>query len=215
MLKKNIILVQKTIKGDDYMSQKKLLESLIKENEGIITTKKTQENDIHREYLSEMVRDGSLDRVAYGVYITPDVWEDKMMIMQLRKKKIIFSHETALYLHDLTDRDPIQYTVTVPYGYNPSRLKNEGIIVHTVKKELFELGAIYMNTTFGHEVKVYDLERTICDVFKDRNNQDPAVLTDAIRRYVLRKDKDLNKLMRYAEKMRVKKVLKLYLEVLL
>lgn len=197
------------------MSQRKVLEALIQEFDGVITTKNAQEHNVHREYLSEMVRDGSLYRVAYGVYITPDVWEDRMMILQLRKKKIIFSHETALHLHDLTDRDPVRYVVTVPYGYNPSRLKNEGIIVHTVKKELFELGATLMNTTFGHEVKVYDVERTICDIFKDRNNQDPAILTDAIRRYVSKKDKDLNKLMRYAEQMKVYRVLKLYLEVLL
>jgi len=204
-----------TIWGDGYMSQKKLLELLIEEYDGVITTKKAQENDIHREYLSEMVREGSLARVAYGVYISPEVWEDKMMILQLRKKKIIFSHETALYLHDLTDRDPLQYVVTVPYGYNSSRLKNEGIIVHTVKTDLFELGSIYKSTSFGHEVKVYDIERTICDILKDRNNQDPAVLIDALKRYVSRKDKDLNKLMRYAEKLRIKKVLKPYLEVLL
>lgn len=123
------------------MSNAKTLEELIKSRGGVITTKSVEDNNIHREYLSELTRQGKLERVAYGVYITPDVWEDKMLIHQLRKKKMIYSHETALFMNDLTDREPLAYSVTVPFGYNDSRLKKEGLIVHTVKQELFELGA--------------------------------------------------------------------------
>lgn len=192
-----------------------LLRELVEEYNGVITTKVTEENNIHREYLRELVREGDLERVAHGIYITPDNWEDRMMILQLRKNKMIYSHETALYLHDLTDRDPVQYVVTVPSGYNPSRLKKEGLKVHTIKKELFDLGICDMVTIFGNKVKSYDMERTICDILRDRNNQDPAILNDAIKRYVARKDKDLNRLMKYADLLRIEKVLRPYLEVLI
>jgi len=191
------------------------LEKLIKNNNGVITTRMINDLNIHREYLQELIRQGQLERVAYGVYITPDVWEDKMLIHQLRKKKMIYSHETALYLNNLTDREPLAYTVTVPFGYNDSRLKKEGLIVHTVKVELFELGVRDAKTVFGNIVKTYDRERTICDLIKDRNNQDPAIITDALKRYVAKKDKDLNKLINFAEKFRVKKIVNTYLEVLL
>jgi len=191
------------------------LEKLIKNNNGVITTRMINDLNIHREYLQELIRQGQLERVAYGVYITPDVWEDKMLIHQLRKKKMIYSHETALYLNNLTDREPLAYTVTVPFGYNDSRLKKEGLIVHTVKVELFELGVRDAKTVFGNIVKTYDRERTICDLIKDRNNQDPAIITDALKRYVAKKDKDLNKLINFAEKFRVKKFVNTYLEVLL
>ncbi len=191
------------------------LEKLIKRNKGIITTRLTNEHNIHREYLRELVRLGKLERVAYGVYITPDAWEDKMFIHQLRKKKMIYSHETALYLHALTDREPLAYTVTVPFGYNVSRLKKEGLIVHTVKVELFELGLCEAKTVLGNVVKVYDAERTICDLIRDRNNQDPATIPDALKRYVAKKERDLNKLINFAGKFRVNKILNTYLEVLL
>jgi len=178
------------------MSNAKTLEKLIKSSGGVITAKLAEENNIHREYLSELTRAGKLERVAYGVYITPDVWEDKMLIHQLRKKKMIYSHETALFLNDLTDRESLAYSVTVPYGYNDSRLKKEGfyndsrlkkegLIVHTVKQELFELGATTKQTTFGNDVRVYDPERSICDLIRDRNNQDQAIITDALKRYVI------------------------------
>jgi predicted transcriptional regulator of viral defense system len=197
------------------MNNIKALEELIKTSGGVITTSLVEESNIHREYLGEMVRQGKLEKVAYGVYITPDAWEDKMLIHQLRRKKMIYSHETALYLNELTDREPLAYSVTVPFGYNDSRLKKEGLIVHTVKQDLFELGVTTKKTVFGNNVKVYDAERSICDLIRDRNNQDQAIIADALKKYVIKKDKDLNKLLTYAGKFRVKKILTTYLEVLL
>lgn len=191
------------------------LKMLIEKHDGVITTKLAGENNIHREYLSQLVGLGDIERVGHGIYITPDVWEDGLMINQLRRSRIIYSHETALYLHDLTDRDPVQYVVTVPHGYNPTRLKNEGLVVHTVKKELFELGVCTKETSFGNKVKTYDMERTICDILRDRNNQDPAIVNDSIKRFVNKKDKDLNKLMKYAGLLRVENIIRPYLEMLL
>jgi len=197
------------------MNKLKVLEALVKASGGVITTSLAEENNIHREYLREMTRQGKLEKVAYGIYITPDVWEDKMLIHQLRKKKMIYSHETALFMNDLTDREPMTYSVTVPFGYNDSRLKKEGLIVHTVKKNLFELGVTTKNTVFGNAVKVYDAERSICDLIRDRNNQDQTIITDALKKYVIRKDKDLNTLITFAGKFRIEKILNSYLQVLL
>lgn len=197
------------------MSNIRALEKLIEKHGGVITSKVVDDNNIHREYLRELVRQGKLERVAYGIYITPDAWEDKMLVHQLRRKKMIYSHGTALYLHDLTDREPLLYSVTVPDGYNTQILKREGLIVHVVKVELFKLGACDAKTVFGNTVTSYDPERTICDLIRDRNNQDPTIISDALKRYVTKKDKDLNKLINFAEKFRVKKIINTYLEVLI
>ncbi len=196
------------------MTNKERLIVLIDEHGGIITTKKAENHGIHRQYLSQLVEDGFIERVSQGVYITPDVWEDQMMIHQLKKNLMIYSHETALYLHDLTDRDPIQYVVTVPHGYNPTKLKREGLKVHTIKKELFELGVCHKETVFGHQVKTYDMERSICDILRDRNNQDAAVINGAMKAYFSKKEKNLNILMKYAGLLRIENVLRLYLEVM-
>jgi hypothetical protein len=72
-----------------------------------------------------------------GVYLTADAFDDELYRLQARSKRIIFSHETVLYLNELTDRDPFEWSVTVPIGYNGSNLRDEGIRVHTVKKEVF------------------------------------------------------------------------------
>lgn len=191
------------------------LQSVLKQNGGIVTTAQANEVGVSNERLRLLVHSGDLERVTTGIYVLPDELTDKMFIVQLRRPKIIYSHETALFLHELTDRDPINYMVTVPTGYNPTRLREDGFTVFTIKRELHEIGVTKLTTMFGNSVTVYDMERTICDCLRSRNNLDIAVVTDAIKRYAKRKDKNLNKLMQMAETFKVTKLLRGYMEVLL
>ena len=191
------------------------LQSVLNQNSGIVTTAQANEVGVSNERLRLLVHSGDLERVTTGIYVLPDEFTDKMFIVQLRRPKIIYSHETALFLHELTDRDPISYMVTVPTGYNPTRLREDGFTVFTIKRELHEIGVTKLTTMFGNSVTVYDMERTICDCLRSRNNLDIAVVTDALKRYAKRKDKNLNKLMQMAETFKVTKLLRGYMEVLL
>lgn len=191
------------------------LQSVLNQNGGILTTAQANEVGVSNERLRLLVHSGDLERVTTGIYVLPDEFTDKMFIVQLRRPKVIYSHETALFLHELTDRDPISYMVTVPTGYNPTRLREDGFTVFTIKRELHEIGVTKLTTMFGNSVTVYDMERTICDCLRSRNNLDIAVVTDALKRYVKRKDKNLNKLMQMAETFKVTKLLRGYLEVVL
>ena len=66
----------------------------------------------------------------------------------------------------------------------------------------------------GQAVKVYDLEKTICDVVRDPQT-DSDVMIQAVRQYVRRQDKNLQRLMKYAKILSVEKKLRPYIEVLL
>lgn len=191
------------------------LQLILEQNGNIVTTAQANEAGISNQRLRLLVQSGDLERVSFGVYILPGEFADKMYIAQLRRPKIIYSHETALFLHDLTDRDPISYTVTVPTGYNASRLREDGFTVFTIKRDLHEIGVTKLTTMFGNTVKVYGLERTICDCLRSRNQLDIAIVTDAMKRYARRKDKNLNTLMQMAETFKVTKLLRNYMEVLL
>lgn len=119
-------------------------------------------------------------------------------------KQAVFSHETALYLHDLTDREPLNYSITVRTGYNPTNLKKDGIKVYTVKNELHNIGLSFIKTNFNNTVRVYNLERTVCDIVRSRNSIDCQVFQDTLKKYVKRSDKNLKLLMDYATLFRVK-----------
>ena len=197
------------------MSVPEALRSILTKNGGTVTTAQANEIGISNERLRLLVKSSDLERAAFGVYILPDELIDKMYTAQLRRSKIIYSHETALFLHDLTDRDPVRYTVTVPTGYNATRLREEGFSVFTIAQKLHEVGIARLTTMFGHAVIAYGLERTICDCLRSRNQMDISIVTDAIKRYAGRKDKDLNMLMKMADTFGVAKPLRSYMDMLL
>lgn len=197
------------------MSYLKKLEELLKKKNGILLTKDIIEAGISKQLLTTYVRQGYIKRVAHGVYLSNDTLEDEMYVLQVRSNLAVFSHETALFHHDLSDRDPLSYTITLPTGYNASKLKENGVEVYYVKRELLELGLIVGRTVFGREVRTYDKERTICDVIRSRNNMDISIVNDSIKRYLGLKDKDISKLLRYAKAFKIDRVLRTYLEVLL
>jgi predicted transcriptional regulator of viral defense system len=197
------------------MNYREKLVNLIDKNGGLILTKQLSEAGIPRVYLSSMVNAGLLVKLERGVYIARDGYDDELYRYQVKYEKAIYSHETALFLHDLTDRDPIKYSITVPEGYNASHLRALNFKVYSIKKTLYSLGLSESKTAFGRMVKCYDLERTICDIVRHRNQIDIAVISDAVKRYAGRKDRNIPQLMRYAEKMRVVKSLSSYMEVVL
>lgn len=197
------------------MTQAELIDKLITDNGGMIRTSQVTEAGITKPVFYQYVKENNLEQIAHGVYATSDSWADAMYLLHLRCKQAVFSHETALFLHDLTDREPTEYEITVKTGYNPSKLKNDGIKVYTVKKEFHEKGIIMMQTSFGNSVPVYSMERTICDIIRNRNNTEMQTLQTALKKYSKRKDKNLRLVMQYAKDFRVEKILRQYLEVLL
>lgn len=197
------------------MSYQAKLKKLIEDRDGLILTKEVVAAGVPRQYLNIFVRENRLKRVAHGVYLAPDTFDDEMYILQARNQRTIFSHETALYLHDLTDRDPTEWSVTVPYGYNATHLRAEGVKVYAVKKALHQMGVMELKTIYGRPIKAYDKERTICDIIRNRSNMDIAILNEAIRRYLDTKDKNIPLLLRYAEKLDILNVVRKYVEILL
>ena len=191
------------------------LKPILTQNGNTITTAEANAVGISNERLRQLVKRGVLERPAFGIYVLPHDFVDRMYATQQRRPKIIYSHETALFLHNLTDRDPISYSVTVPTGYNTVKLREEGFTVYTIKRDLHTVETTEAETMFGHTVRVYTMERTICDCLRSRSRMDMTLLTDALRRYVRRKDKNLNTLMKTAKTFRVEQPLRHYMEVLL
>ena len=196
------------------MSYRERLEELINQKKGLVLTKDVDLAGIPRQYLVIFTKEHKLERISQGVYLTPDAFDDEMYRLQAKNQKIIFSHETALFLHDLTDRDPLEWSVTIPYGYNASHLRDEGIVVYTVKKELHLMGVMELKTQFGRPIKAYDKEKTICDIVRNRNNMDIAVLNEALKRYLGSKEKNIQLLLKYAKELGVQNILRKYMEIL-
>jgi predicted transcriptional regulator of viral defense system len=197
----------------------KYIEVLIKmleENNGILTAKMARNAKIPHEYLSIMLEKGLIEKIGKGLYSSKTTYVDEMFEVQATNPNVIFSHLSALYIHDLTDRTPLKMTVTVPRIQNVSRLIANGMVeVKRSNEQTHLLGVSEARSPAGFIIRVYDKERTICDIVKNSKNIDPQILMDALKRYAQQKDKDLLKLMRYAKILKTERKVRQYLEVLL
>jgi len=187
----------------------------IKKNNNVITTSQVLKLGFSKTLLLKYVKAGLLEKSGHGIYTLPDSVVDDMYLLMLHSSKIIFSHDSALFLNGLSERTPFKHTVTIPSDSAlPKSIKDECICFY-IKPELHSLGMIEKKTTFGNVVRCYNKERTVCDLLRNRNRSDEETVIAAIKNYAASVDRDLNVLSSYAERLRVSKELKKYMEVLL
>ena len=193
----------------------RILNLLSMKGANMITTKVAEEAGISRAMLSKLCKAGRLQRIARGQYILTDAMPDEMLSISLRTENLVFSHETALFLHGISDRTPFVHSITAPSDKIPSPALREECKVYYIKPELFDLGRTKMTTSFGNQVPCYDLERTVCDIIRSRNKMGTETFLAALKQYAASPKKDLNRLNSYAKKMSLTNVVRQYLEVLL
>lgn len=195
--------------------ERKSLEELSDDN-GLIFVSEAEENGIDRQRLSYLAKENKIDRVRHGVYALKDEVFDEYVLLQGKSERVIYSYHTALYFHGLSDRVPSQLHISVPQGYNASRLKDryDDLVVHYVSKDLLSLGREKGRTPFGGEIILYDIERTICDLVKDQKNIDPQIFTSAIKKYFSGGNIRYRKLIKYAKALKVENKIRSYLEVM-
>lgn len=188
---------------------------LLERSDGILRHADAIELGVPNATFYNFVRRNGLERVAKGVYLHTDAFPDEMQLLQVKYPKAIFSHDTALYLHDLSEREPVPLSVTVHSNYHSDALRDIGVRIYYVKEAWHELGAMTLDSPEGNPVRVYDMERTICDTIRRRSATDPSAFNYAMRKYAASKDKDLRRLGEYSVEMGMEQRVNDVLEVLL
>lgn len=195
-------------------NEEKILNEM-KKNNGIITTNEVEQMGIARKTLVRMLEKGIIERENQGLYVLPDSWGDEYYNLIFSTKSAVFSHATALFLHGLSERVPLTYEITVINGYNASLKTRENVRLYSVSKDIFELGKTEIQSPQGKSIPVYDIERSLCDIIKNKESQDIEIIKYAYKIYVKSPNKNIYKLMEYAKKLKVEREVNLYLEVLL
>lgn len=197
------------------MNDKEMIKNLLETStNGIITTQQVTATGLHRSVLQKLVESNDLYRFSRGIYVCADAWEDDFYLLQHKYKRGIYSHDSALYLLDYCDRSPAKYTMTFPKGYNSPSLKQECINIKRVVPDNYSFGVIELQSPCGNPIRVYDLERTLCDIVRG-SGCDIQIVNAAMKKYATSKDKNIHKLMKYADKLHVKSKVLNYMTVLL
>lgn len=189
-----------------------IIQKLMERNNGYITAKELEDFGISRNYLSIMTKKNMIEKVAKGIYIDSAKIEDVYYVLSVSTPKVIYSHMTALYFHNLSIKAPdSSFDITVTKKYNNPKLKKHNVFY--VDDKFYDVGITEIETPQGNKVKAYNIERCICDIIRSRKRMDSEHIKHSVKEYIKRKDKDLVKLSNYAKKMGIKEEVMNYIEV--
>ena len=190
-----------------------LPEKLTENTNGYFSLKTAAEFGITRWQLQELLRNGEIQKVSYGLYALKNVIPDELFITQLLSPRAIFSHESALFFNGYSDQVPFRYTISVPHGYISKNLSEQYDVRH-VAKESAEEGIKIIKSELGNDLRVYSIERTLCELLHKPSDLDKERFIPAIQKYLHSKNKDILTLMHFAKMFRVEKRLLPYLEAI-
>ena len=183
-------------------------------NRGFFTLKSCLEQGVSRYELKKLEASGEIEKVEHGLYMLDGTIDDEMFMPQVLNENIVYSHETALFLLGFSDLIPDKYTITVPLGYHSKKLwKN--FYVRQTPAELLNKGVIEIDSLYGNPIKVYCIERTLCELMHSRKDFTKERFIPAIQRYMRLKGRNIGKIVDFSRMFNVERKIRPYVEALI
>lgn len=196
--------------------KKQLAKKLFAAKGPVLKAKTLTENKLSSREIADLVQQGFIRKVKTGYYIWSGT-ENDLSDIELVASVIPFGiicRQSAAQLHEMTTLNPLAVSIAIPSNrtrvvvpsYPPVELVPS-------PKATYELGLTKMSV--GHEsVRVYDRERTVCDFFRKRHQLGDDIALEVLKNY-MSNSRNLQRLFEYAGKLRIKGVIKPYVESLL
>lgn len=157
-------------------------------------------------------REGNIVCLRRGIYATPIQLADTMIDVEAIIPGGVLCLFSAWNIHGLTTALPQAYHVAVKRGRRISLPVYPRIELHHVTDKVFDIGiAKYM--VEGYCINVYNEERCVCDAVKFRNKVGMDICQEVVNNYFSRPSRDISRLMDYADRLRVKRILEQYIRM--
>ena len=192
-------------------NNEQIILDMLEEQNYIVTTKEVEALGISSKTITRLVRKGYLRKITKGMYVDTEKFKDKYYEKQARARQGIYSHESALYILGFLEVEPANYKMTIPSHYNTRIITHEDNEFYYLKKNLCGYGMEYIESKYGNLIKVYSIDRTICDLIKDRKRIGEDRLMFLISKYLKYDKKDLKLLKEYAVVLGIEKELEKYI----
>lgn len=177
---------------------------------GMMRTTQLAQEKVFYAQRQQLISDGYIEKIRRGYYqwINPDDFSETSLITRLFPDAIICM-DTALRYYGYSDRTPGQWHLAVSKDSGKSRFHIDYPFVkpYYIEPAVLELGLTQCNMD-GHNIRIYDKDRLICDCLRYRNKMDKEIFNKAIQSYIADPEKCIPKLMAYSGPLRVKKLVK-------
>ena len=175
-----------------------------------MTTAQLKEERFYHADIVSLLDDGVIEKVKRGYYhyLQNDSGSEILIINKLFPDAVLCM-ETALFYYGYTDRNPSEWNFAIDKMVSKGRTEIDYpfITAYRVEASVLVLGETE-GIIDGEPVRIYDIDRTICDVLRNMNKMDKEIFNKAIQRYVNDEQKNIPNLMKYAKKLRVQKKVK-------
>lgn len=185
-------------------------------NNGYANTSEISNMGFNRYYISKLKSDGAIIQVKVGLYKWVDYDFDYNFEMVEVFKIVpegVLCLKSALAYHGLSIYQPIQYEVAIERSHKISIPEYPPIKIIFLSQLMYELGRTDTKIS-GHGISVYDMEKTICDCIRYRHKVGIEIVKEGFQEYLKRTDRNIDKLMAYAEQCKIQRIVKDYLELL-
>lgn len=176
----------------------------------MMRTSQLADEKVYYQQREQLLTSGVIEKVRRGYYqwVNPDDFSEVGTVKRLFPDGI-FCMDTALRYYGYSDRTPGQWHLAVSKDSGKSRFRIDYPFVkpYFLEPTVLELGLTKGNMD-GHEIRIYDKDRVICDCLRYRNKMDKEIFNKAIQNYVNDPGKSIPKLLEYAELLRVKRTAK-------
>lgn len=188
----------------------KNMQELFKRHYYVMTTNELLEAKLYYADIKKLLDEGFIERIRQGYYFWIKNCENgEIAIIKRLFPDAVLCMETALFYYGYSDRNPAEWNFAIDKNVSKFRTNIEYpfIKVYRMDSDLLRIGETTGEIDFI-KVRIYDRERTICDVLKNMNKMDKEIFNKAIQGYVKDLKKNIPNLMIYAKKLRVEKKVK-------
>ena len=176
----------------------------------VMTTAELQAEKLYYADIQLMMSEGLIEKVKRGFYHWIEDWNgNEVMIINRLFPDAVLCMETALVHYGYSDRNPAEWNIAIDKNVSKQRTKIDYPFVkaYRIEPALLLLGETNGEINFT-KVRIYDRDRTICDVLRNMNKMDKEIFNKAIQGYVKDSKKNIPNLMQYAKALRVQKRVK-------
>lgn len=178
----------------------------IKSQGGYIRAKDLKDNrPMYDQLLSEVAK-GNVVRLRNGIYALPDEMAKTMADVETIVPGGILCMYSAWAYYELTTKLPPEICIAIEKKRKVTLPAYPPISLYYWSQTTFELGVVQQEID-GYKVKIYDLEKSVCDAVKFRNKIGIDISSEILKNYLKRPDKNLTRLNEYAKRMRVANII--------
>lgn len=188
----------------------------LRELRGYARMKDMKASGFQTRDIRKLVEKGLIVKVRPGLYRLSSIQpgeEDGMVEICLAMPKAVICLTSALSFHELTTFVPTAVSFAIPASDKPGKLYRPPNEVFYFSEHQYKAGIEHHESKTG-DIRIYGPEKTVCDLFRFRNKLGEDLALEGLREYLRRRNRDLRKLMRFAEVCRVKATVSQYVKAI-